>query len=337
MTTKRIWAIRSGVTGQADSIFIEHNQLALSSAELDDDISKLSPSRSAFKEAFGQAQNNARPESVPMQAGQLFRFVHDVKIGDNVVYPRKSDRNLYWGEIVGPYVFQSEDAEDFAHRRGVRWIGKLLRDRFTPGALYELGATMTLFEVKTFCEELAQKFGAADAARLPPVAAPRTEQPPLASLDVVETTRQFISNKFRSELKGFPLEPFVAELFRAMGYFANPTRKVRDDGIDVIAHRDELGIQPPIIKIQVKAHEANIGADCVKAFYAMVHDSEVGVFITTGGYSGSARDFAHTKCNLRLYNGGDLADLVLKHYDRLGSQYRQQIPLRRVLIPDMTM
>ena len=78
MTTKRIWAIRSGVTGQADSIFIEHNQLALSSAELDDDISKLSPSRSAFKEAFGQAQNNARPESVPMQAGQLFRFVHDV-------------------------------------------------------------------------------------------------------------------------------------------------------------------------------------------------------------------------------------------------------------------
>ena len=38
-----------------------------------------------------------------------------------------------------------------------------------------------------------------------------------------------------------------------MGYRAHATRKARDDGVDVIAHRDELGIEPPIFKIQVKA------------------------------------------------------------------------------------
>ena len=331
MTTKHIWAIRAGGTGQADAIFIQQQQIALSSIELDDDISKLAPSRTAFKDALGQGEAGRRPEAVPMQAGQLYRFVHEVKIGDHIVYPRKIDRHIHWGEVCGPYVFHTDDPEGFGHRRGVRWIARLARDRFTPGALYELGAGMTLFEVKSFGEELLSRF--TDQPSRPSTSTPAI----VPASDVVETTRDFITQRFRSELKGFPLEPFVAELFRAMGYFASPTRKVRDDGIDIIAHRDELGIEPPIIKIQVKAHEANIGADCVKAFYAMVHDREVGVFITTGGYSGSARDFAHTKSNLRLYNGGELADLVLKHYDRLGSQYRQQIPLRRVLIPDMTM
>jgi restriction system protein len=53
----------------------------------------------------------------------------------------------------------------------------------------------------------------------------------------------------KADLKGHPLEPFVADLFRAMGYRAHATRSVRDDGVDVIAHRDELGIEPPILKI----------------------------------------------------------------------------------------
>ena len=120
-----------------------------------------------------------------------------------------------------------------------------------------------------------------------------------------------------------------------MGYRAHTTRAVRDDGIDVIAHRDELGIEPPILKIQVKAQEANIGADQVKAFFAMVHDRDVGIFVTTGNYSSSATDFARTKANLKLLNGVELVSLVQKYYDLLDLKYRQMIPLRRVLVPDV--
>ena len=97
--------------------------------------------------------------------------------------------------------------------------------------------------------------------------------------DIGETTRDFISRRIKTDLKGYALEPFVAALFRAMGYAAQATRRSRDDGVDVIAHRDELGIEPPILKIQVKAHEASIGADAVKAFYAMVEERDVGIFI----------------------------------------------------------
>ncbi len=333
MDAKRVWAIRAGSSGQADALFIEQNLIAMSSADVDDDVGKLSASRKAFKEAFDPS---VRPEAVPILAGQLFRFVHEAKIGDYIIYPRKHDRTLRLGEISGPYVFQTDSAGEFSHRRSVIWKNKLGRDLFSQGALYELGSTLTLFEVKSFADEILEKFNGGAGPRV-------TAQPPLRDetetvvRDIVEATRDFISKKLKSELKGYPLEPFVAELFRSMGYQAHTTRKVRDDGIDVIAHRDELGIEPPVLKIQVKANEANIGADCVKAFYAMVQERDVGIFVTTGGYSSSAVEFARTKGNLRLINGLDFVDLIQKHYDRLGPKFRQQIPLRRVLVPDVAL
>ncbi len=121
-----------------------------------------------------------------------------------------------------------------------------------------------------------------------------------------------------------------------MGYNACATRRHRDEGVDVIAHRDELGIEPPIVKIQVKAHDANIGADSVKAFYAMVAERDVGIFITTGDYTASAADFARNKGNLKLVDGLGFVDLIQKYYDRLDLKFRRQIPLRQVLVPDVS-
>ena len=335
MDVKRVWAIRAGNAGQADALFIDQNLIAMSSADVDDDVGKLSASRSAFKQAYDPSITNVRPEAVPILAGQLFRFVHEVKIGDYVVYPRKSDRTLRWGEIAGPYVFHSDGSSDFSHRRSVIWNGKAGRDLFSQGALYELGSTLTLFEVKSFADEIIEKFSGVAAGGLATPQATREEDTETVVRDVVEATRDFISKKLRSELKGYPLEPFVADLFRSMGYRAHTTRKVKDDGIDIVAHRDELGIEPPVLKIQVKAQDANIGADCVKAFYAMVQDRDVGIFVSTGGYSSSARDFARTKGNLKLVDGVDLVELIQKYYDGLEQKFRRQIPLRRVLIPDV--
>ena len=139
----------------------------------------------------------------------------------------------------------------------------------------------------------------------------------------------------KRDLKGFLLEPFIAELFRAMGYRAQTTRSIKDDGVDVIAHRDELGIEPPILKIQVKSNNSNINADCVKAFYAMVQERDVGIIVTTGDFTAPAKEFAKTKGNLKLMTGVELIELINKYYDDFELQYRQTIPMKRVLVPDV--
>ncbi|MFN3889828.1 MAG: restriction endonuclease [Beijerinckiaceae bacterium] len=327
METHRIWGVRAGNAGQADHIFIEHDQIALSFIEAGGDASLLPPSRGAFKEAFSR-NGAAKACSVPIQAGQLYRFVHEMRIGDRVIYPRKCDRTLRWGEVVGPYVYDVQGASEFAHRRSVRWAARLSRDEFTQGALYELGSTLALFEVKSYSEEFLRRFESG--------AGPAEEDVEENVVrDIAETTRDYIARKLRLHFKGFAAEALIADLFCAMGYKAHVTRRYRDDGVDVIAHRDELGIEPPILKIQVKTNEANIGADAVKAFYAMVEDRDVGVFVTTGGFSSSALDFARNRGNLKLVAGVELIGLIQKHYDRLSAHNRQQIPLRRVLAPDL--
>lgn len=336
METRRIWGVRAGSFGQADHVFLDLNQIAISFAQDGGDVSRLPSSRLAFRQAVGQslerrALSSERPG--PSQANQLFRFVHEMRIGDLVIYPRKSDRTLHWGEVTGPYLFDRERSSEFAHRRPVQWRSKLSRDVFSQGALYEIGSVLTLFEVKSFAAEFERKFNAARSGMT--LVNDEDDIEENVVRDLAETTRDFIARKLRAELKGYRLEPLVADLFCAMGYQAYATRGVRDDGIDVIAHRDELGIEPPIFKIQVKGQDANIAADAVKAFYAMVHEREVGVFIATGGYTQAARDFAHSKGNLKLVDGVALIEMIQRHYERLGLKHRQQIPLKRVLVPDL--
>ncbi len=326
--------MRAGAGGEADSVFLKNNQIAVGSVEMGPEAKELPAARAAFKEAFARANPQARPSSIPVCAGQLFRFVHELSIGDLIIYPRKCDRTLRWGEVVGPYVYDTDLNADFAHRRGVRWLEQRSRDSFSQGALYEIGSVLTLFEVKTFADEFMTQFSGA-LQRVEPADDRADETESVVLRDIAETTKDFISKRLKVDLKGYAMEPFVADLFRAMGYRAQASQRMRDDGVDVVAHRDELGIEPPILKIQVKAQIANIGADVVKAFYAMVHERDVGIFITTGGYTAAAIDFARAKANLKLLDGIAFVDLIQKYYDMLDLKYRQQIPLRRVLVPDV--
>jgi restriction system protein len=336
MMSYRVWAIRAGGESEADPLFIESGLLAVSFLSVNRDVSALPAQRAAFKDAFAEGDRDQKPGAIPIQAGQLFRFVHEMKIGDRVIYPRKIDRTLLWGEISTPYLYDRASNPDFPHRRGVRWLKSLGRDEFSQGALYELGSTLTVFEIRNFTGEFISRFEPpAELGDKPgPLADDDTQA--VVARDIAETTKDFISKKLKTELKGSPMEPFVADLFRAMGYNAHATRASRDDGIDVIAHRDELGIEPPILNIQVKAHEGNIGADLVKSFYAMIHERNVGIFITTGGYTAAARDFAKTKANFKLIDGAEFVSLIEKYYDGLDLKFRKLIPLRRLLVPDIS-
>ncbi len=335
MEAIRIWAIRAGGADQADSIFLEQGQVAISSAAIDDDIGSLPRMRVAFKELLTQTNDGVDPASVPASAGQMYRFVHEIRIGDRVIYPRRIDRTLHWGTITGPYMYEGECLRGFAHRRQVQWSGSASRDDFSPGALYELGSTMGLFRVREFALELLKTFEPEDAYDVLRNCEHYDGDQDEAQRDIFESTNDYIAKRLRTELKGFRMEPFIADLFRAMGYRSSTTRAVKDEGVDVIAHRDELGIEPPILKIQVKSTESNINADTVKAFYAMVQERDVGIFVSIGNFTGPARDFAKTKGNLKLMTGVELIALIMKYYDELDLGYRQQIPLRRVLVPEV--
>jgi restriction system protein len=189
---------------------------------------------------------------------------------------------------------------------------------------------MSLFQVKTYAEE----FRAAVEGKVVPPPVTKDETVALVAEDIEETTRDFILKTLSHELKGHPLADFVAHLLNTMGYRTRVSAEGPDGGIDIIAHKDELGFEPPIIKVQVKSSDGSIGDTIASALYGKVGPNEHGLLVTLGTFTKQAATFARSKSNLRLIDGTELVTLILTHYEDLDSRYKGILPLKRVYVPE---
>lgn len=324
-----LWGIHAGKTGDADTLFLKKNCIAIGWAQMGD-LGALKPDREAFKAKYAEMYPDAKPGAIATSGGQPFRFVHEMKVGDLVVYPSKRDRQVHLGRIEGLYQYSPKLEPGYPNVRPVKWLCAMPRTHFTQGALYEIGSAMSLFQVKNYADE----FIAAIEGK--PVAPTTTEDETIAvvAADIEQTTHDFILKRLAQELKGHPLAQFVAQLLGTMGYRTRVSPEGPDGGVDIIAHKDELGFEPPIIKVQVKSSEGNVGSPDVQALYGTVESREHGLLVTLGSFTPPARNFARNKSNLRLVDGDELVDLILQHYEELDSRYKGLIPLKRVYVPE---
>ena len=113
-----IWGVHGGKRGDADTLFLRKGFVALGWPKMED-LSKLPKTREAYKEAVFRAYPDKKPGAIPNNAGQLFRFVCEVKIDDLVVYPSQRDRQVHIGRFVGPYRFGPEIEAAYPNLREV--------------------------------------------------------------------------------------------------------------------------------------------------------------------------------------------------------------------------
>jgi restriction system protein len=219
----------------------------------------------------------------------------------------------------------------YPNQRSVKWLKAVPRDHFTQGALYEIGSAISLFQVRNYADE----FRAALEGKQAIVPAKGDETVAAVAEDIEENTRDFILKTLAQELKGHPLAQFVAQLLNTMGYRTRVSPEGPDGGIDIIAHKDELGFEPPIIKVQVKSSDkGSVGDPTVSALYGKVGSNEYGMLVTLGTFTPPAVSFAKSKTNLRLIDGNALVDLILDHYERFDSSYKGLLPLKRIYVPE---
>ena len=329
MADQTIWGIHAGRTGDADSLFLKKNVIAIGWQEMPD-LSSIPARRDAFKAAYAKAYPDEKPAALPNNAGQPFRFVHEMKKGDVVAYPSKVDRHIHLGRITGDYRYDPTLESGYPNSRQVQWITSVPRTRFSQGALYEIGSAMSLFQIKNYAEE----YLAALENRTVVTPVDTDETVAEVAEDIEETTRDFILKTLAQELKGHPFSHFVAHLLNTMGYRTRVSPEGPDGGIDIIAHRDELGFEPPIIKVQVKSSEGKIGSEAVQALYGTVGTNEHGLLVALGSFTPPATQFARGKTNLRLIDGDELIERILDHYEQFDSRYKSILPLKRVYVPE---
>ncbi len=136
---------------------------------------------------------------------------------------------------------------------------------------------------------------------------------------------------YLQKMPPYEFQDLVADLLRAMGYHVSwvaPPGK--DGGIDILAWTDPLGTRPPRIKVQVKRLNTTVSVDGLRSFLSVLGNDDVGLFVSTGGFTKDAEHEARTQENrkITLVNLDRLFDLWVEHYGKLSDGARQRLPLR---------
>lgn len=139
--------------------------------------------------------------------------------------------------------------------------------------------------------------------------------------------------QYLRKMAPYDFQDLVADLLRAMNYHVSwvaPPGK--DGGIDILAWKDPLGTQPPRIKVQVKRLGSNVSVDGLRSFMAVLGDDDVGLFVTTAGFTKDAEEEARTqeKRKITLVNLEKLVDLWIEYYPKLSDSARRRLPLQRI-------
>ena len=132
---------------------------------------------------------------------------------------------------------------------------------------------------------------------------------------------------------GAHFEAVVAAVFEAMGYTAKVTPPSGDHGIDVIAHPDPLGMEPPFIKVQVKSGTGSVGEPEVNQLRGLLQPGEKGILISLGKFTSGAAAVARQSANITLIGPKEFVALFLDHYDSLEPEWRSKFQLKSVFVP----
>lgn len=322
---KRIWGIHT----QDDSLFLRDNTIAIGWREIGD-LTAIENNREAFKKKFAEVYPDRSKQSIASSVGMLYRFCHEIKIGDYIVFPSKSNRMINLGVVDGDYIYNEKAHGEYVQQRKVKWLKHLPRTAFSQGALYEIGSFMSVFTVKNYADEFLDAFRAKSVKTIFTSNEKENEAVAATAEDIIESTKDYILKELSKNLKGYELENFVANLLFAMGYHSKQSPHGGDSGIDIVAYKDEL---PPRIVVQVKSQDSDIKETTIQSLKGAMREGDYGLFVTLSNYTKNAQKYLESTPIIRGINGAELVELILKYYEKLNDKYRKMIPLKMVYIP----
>jgi restriction system protein len=331
------WMVRAGQAGHLIDDFIDEDVVAIGWNEL----GKLSPETTyeQLKQKFKETYPENSEERVNQCVGQLWRFLNQMKTGDKVVSYDSAGRGYFLGTITSDYQYDS--SEEFCHRRKANWVaGPTDRDTLSPEARNALGATSAIFEVsKQTWDELTSNhpgyISGEDIQSLEERQRKIGEQN-LRDLkeDIISKSKEFIKDII-SNLSWQDTEQLVAGLLNSMGYRTRLTSRGSDIGSDIVASPDDLGLEEPRIRIEVKKRSRDkIGQDEIKTFIGGMGGYHKGIYVTTSGFTKEAfYEAERANLAITLVDSNWLVDLLLSNYEELDAESKALVPLRKIYWP----
>jgi len=289
------------------------------------------------------------PDITRRRTGELLRKLFEILMA----HPDGVQAGIALKTLIGAVTLSAFEAGTY-ESSGARRVEKIVRfatiDCVKAGWLLKhkgtwslteagLQAYTTLPDPETFYREAVRLYNAWRAARpeknseAPSAAAESAAEADESAAITYEEAEEQAWTEIERYLRGmnpFDFQQLVAELLKAMGYhvaWISPPGK--DGGVDIIAYTDPLGTKPPRIKVQVKRISQKVDMDGLKSFLAIVNDHDVGLYVSTGGFTRDAEEFARSqeRRQITLIDLERLVDLWVQHFGRLDDLARRRLPL----------
>ena len=327
---KNIWMIRAA-GGNIVEDFLEHSIAAIGWKALGDitTFEKRSELVSKIQEAYPEYKKHKSANS----AGQVFRFLKEIKIGDHILTYDPGTRSYYLGEVVGEYEYKPSLLPAFPRIRAVKWSSNpISRDLLTVPTKNHLGSTLTLFKLSSEAVSELGRVVSGNVKKIPVEESKEVEEQVLE--DLMNKSRELIKDKVNS-LGWEEMQELVAGILRAMGYKTKVSPAGPDQGKDIVASPDGFGFEAPRIVVEVKHRKGSMSAPDIRSFLGGRHQDDKGLYVSTGGFTKDARYEAdRAAIPLSLMDIDGLVDALLNHYEKLDISIRMLVPLTCVWWPN---
>lgn len=269
-----IWLTRAGSHGEYEQKFIQENRVYLTWDGLGVDLAKLTE-RPLLVAEMSARYPDTKPKAILNWASQVWPFAHEIKTGDLVVLPLKSQPAIQIGEVTGDYNYESGGPDPYFHWRPVKWIGEAIpRSHFGQDLLYTFGAFMTICRVQRNNAE--QRIAAMRANGWKPetikattkAAAPLTDEA-TEDTNLEELARDQIAQLISARFKGHGLTRLVEGILKAQGYTTYRSPEGADGGADILAGTGPLGFGSPRLCVEVKSENNPIDRPTVDKLLAV--------------------------------------------------------------------
>lgn len=334
-----IWLIRAGSHGEFESKFISSNRVYVTWDKLLPNLSTL-PDREALFSAMVEAYPDAKANRLKNWVSQVWPFAHEIKKGDLVVLPLKSQRTINIGEITGDYHYEPSGPNPYFHWRPVKWIGESIpRSHFGEDLLNTFGAFMTICRVQRNNAE--SRINAMRANGWKPekgvdVISSVTDEAVAdesEGTDLEELARDQIAKIIISRFKGHGLARLVEGILKAQGYTTYLSPEGSDGGADILAGMGTLGFGSPQLCVEVKSGDAPIDRPTVDKLLGAMSKfgAQQGLFVSWSGFKSTVqKELAQSFFKMRLWSQKELLEALFDRYDQLDDDLKAVLPLKRI-------
>jgi restriction system protein len=333
-----IWLLRAGSHGEFEQKFTQENRVYVTWQNLDVNLAKLKQ-RVELTAAMTDRYPDNKPKAIQNWVSQVWPFAHEIKKGDLVILPLKSQRTIQIGEITGDYHFEPNGPDPFFHWRPVKWIADgVPRVNFGKDLLNTFGAFMTICRVQNNNAE--SRIAAMRSNGWKPetiadttVVISSVDGKAMEDTDLEESADDQIAKLIIARFKGHGLTRLVEAILKAQGYTTYRSPEGADGGADILAGAGPLGFGSPRLCVEVKSQDSPIDRSTVDKLLGAVQKfgADEGLFVSWSGYKSNVqKELAASFFKVRLWSQKELLENLFANYDRLDAEIKAELPLKRI-------